>query len=100
MIQGPFRLKQGGKGIAVRNPVFLEKDGKEEFWGFTIVIIRVPEVFLDSVQALTGFGYNYRLLKTTAPWKNTYEEVYNSGGDLVHPVAYTFDLGGESWKWR
>lgn len=98
VIQGPFRLKQGGKGIAVRNPVFLEKDGKEEFWGFTIVIIRVPEVFLDSVQALTGFGYNYRLLKTTAPWENTYEEVYNSGGDLVHPVAYTFDLGGESWK--
>ncbi len=98
VIQGPFQLNQGGRGIAVRNPVYLEKDGKEEFWGFTIVIIRVPDIFLDSVQALNGFGYDYRLLKTTSPWKNTYEEVYHSGGDLVKPVAYTFDLGGESWK--
>lgn len=98
VIQGPFQLNQGGRGIAVRNPVYLEKDGKKEFWGFTIVILRVPDIFLDSVQALTGFGYDYRLLKTTSPWENTYEEVYHSGGDLVQPVAYTFDLGGESWK--
>lgn len=44
--QGPFKLKQGGYGIAVRNPVYLkDKNGHEYFWGFTIVILRVPDIF-------------------------------------------------------
>ena len=44
--QGPFELEQGGEGIAVRNPVYLEDGtGQEYFWGFTIVILRVPDVF-------------------------------------------------------
>ena len=35
--QGPFKLKQEGYGIAVRNPVYLkDKNGHEYFWGFTI----------------------------------------------------------------
>lgn len=36
VFQGPFGLKQGGKGIAVRNPVYIARNGKKEFWGFTI----------------------------------------------------------------
>lgn len=33
--------------MAVRNPIYLKNEnGEEEFWGFTIVIIRVPDVFL------------------------------------------------------
>lgn len=32
--QGPFELKQGGSGIAIRNPVYLEDErGQEYFWG-------------------------------------------------------------------
>lgn len=63
-MQGPFNLKQGGSGIAVRNPVYLEQeDGTETFWGFTIVIIRVPEVFEEAVDGLKGFGYHFCLSK-------------------------------------
>lgn len=36
VFQGPFGLKQGGKGIEVRNPVYIARNGKKEFWGFTI----------------------------------------------------------------
>ena len=33
IMQGPFELKQGGYGIAVRNPVYLEdENGKKSFW--------------------------------------------------------------------
>ena len=36
--QGPFELKQGSYGIAVRNPVYLnDEHGQAYFWGFTIV---------------------------------------------------------------
>ena len=46
IMQGPFQLEQGGYGMAVRNPIYLKNEnGEEEFWGFTIVIIRVPDVF-------------------------------------------------------
>ena len=29
VFQGPFGLKQGGKGIAVRNPVYIARNGKK-----------------------------------------------------------------------
>ena len=97
-MQGPFQLKQGGYGIAIRNPVYIEENGHEDFWGFTIVIIRVPEIFSDSVKALSDFGYHYKLYKTASPWDSTFEVVYGSEEEIKNPVAYTFDMGGSKWK--
>ena len=97
-MQGPFSLKQGGTGIAVRNPVYLEqKNGERIFWGFTIVIIRVPDIFADSIKSLSDFGYEYKLSKSIAPWDETYEEVYGSGVEMMDPVTYTFELGDSQW---
>lgn len=31
VLQGPFSLKQGGSGIVIRNPVFLEENGQKKF---------------------------------------------------------------------
>lgn len=98
-MQGPFQLKQGGYGIAVRKPVYLEDEsGQEFFWGFTIVIIRVPEIFSDSVKSLSDFGYQYCLSKTGSPWEEAYEVVDCSGGSISAPVSYTFEIGGSVWK--
>ena len=97
-MQGPFQLKQGGYGIAVRNPVYIEENGHEDFWGFAIVIIRVPEIFADSMKALSDFGYNYILYKTAFPWGSEFEEVYGSEEELKNPVSYTFDIGDSKWK--
>lgn len=97
-MQGPFTLKQGGSGIAVRNPVFLEREnGQREFWGFAIVIIRVPEIFSESLRALSDFGYDYRLSKTKAPWDDSLVEVYGSGAALDRAVTYSFEAGDTSW---
>lgn len=98
VLQGPFDLNQGGSGIAIRNPVYLEKNGKQEFWGFTIAIIRVPEIFTDSLGALKDFGYEYRLLKTIAPWSGEYTDVYQSGTKLTDPVSYSFSACGDTWQ--
>ena len=97
--QGPFELKQGGYGIAVRNPVYLkDKSGQEYFWGFTIVILRVPDIFSDTVSALSNFGYEYKILKTDIPWSDTYKVVYQSDGQIDHPVSYAFTVGDGTWK--
>ena len=99
IMQGPFELKQGGYGIAVRNPVYLEdENGKKSFWGFTIVILKVPEIFSDSVEALSNFGYKYRLQKCASPWDDTYEWVYGSKKELNDPVIYDFDVYGGKWR--
>ena len=97
--QGPFELKQGRYGIAVRNPVYLkDKNGQEYFWGFTIAILRVPDIFSDAVNALSKFGYEYKISKTDTPWSDTYKVVYQSDGQINHPVSYAFTIGNENWK--
>lgn len=99
IMQGPFPLKQGGQGIAVRNPVYLaQEDGSVSFWGFTIVIIRVPEIYMEAVSGLTGFGYDFRLSKTVSPWDGTFEEVTGSGSTLPDAASYLFEIGGSQWK--
>ena len=99
IMQGPLELKQGGYGIAVRNPVYLEdENGKKSFWGFTIVILKVPEIFSDSVEALSNFGYKYSLQKCASPWDDTYEWVYGSKKELNDPVIYDFNVYGDKWR--
>ena len=99
IMQGPFELKQGGYGIAVRNPVYLkDENGKKSFWGFTIVILKVPEIFSNSVEALSNFGYKYSLLKCASPWDDMYERVYGSKKELNDPVIYDFYVYGDKWR--
>ena len=99
IMQGTFELKQGGYGIAVRNPVYLENEnGQKSFWGFTIVILKVPEIFSDSVEALSNFGFKYSLQKCASPWDDTYERVYGSKKELNDPVIYDFDVYRDKWR--
>ena len=99
--QGPFELKQGGYGIAVRNPIYLkDENGQEYFWGFTIVILRVPDIFSDATSALSKFGYEYSLSKTDNPWSDNYKVVYQSDRQLTNPVSYDFTIGTENWKFE
>lgn len=97
--QGPFNLLQGGSGIAVRNPVYLEQaNGQKTFWGFTIVILRVPELFANAMAALSELGYDYRLSKTVSPTDPRFKEVYSSGATLFdNAPAYTFEVGDSKW---
>ena len=97
IMQGPFQLEQGRYGMAVRNPIYLKNEnGEEEFWGFTIVILRVPDIFSDAISALSDFVYEYRLSKTDAPWSDTYKVVYQSDDQLTHTVSYGFTIGEEN----
>lgn len=60
-LAGPFQLIQGGIAVVGRNPVFIEIDGKDQFWGFTSALI-----FLDDLLSVTELyeleqkGYSYQ----------------------------------------
>lgn len=99
IIQGPIKLKQGGSGLVVRNPIYLEdENGQEYFWGFTIVILRVPEVFEDSTNALSKFKYNYRLSRETSVLDKKYVEVDANCDKMIRPATYNLTVGKEKWK--
>ena len=98
-IQGPIKLKQGGSGLVVRNPIYLEdKNGQEYFWGFTIAVLRVPEVFEDSTNALSKFKYNYRLSREASVLDKKYVEVDANCDKMIRPVTYDLTVGKEKWK--
>ena len=99
IIQGPIKLKQGGSGLVVRNPIYLEdKNGQEYFWGFTIAVLRVPEIFEDSTNALSKFKYNYRLSREASVLDKKYVEVDANCDKMIRPVIYNLTVGKEKWK--
>lgn len=99
IIQGPIKLKQGGSGLVVRNPIYLEdENGQEYFWEFTIVILRVPEIFEDSTNALSKFKYNYRLSREASVLDKKYVEVDANCDKMIRPVTYNLTVGKEKWK--
>lgn len=99
IIQGPIKLKHGGSGLVVRNPIYLEdKNGQEYFWGFTIAVLRVPEIFEDSTNALSKFKYNYRLSREASVLDKKYVEVDANCDKMIRPVTYNLTVGKEKWK--
>ena len=99
VIQGPIKLKQRGSGLVVRNPIYLEdKNGQEYFWGFTIAVLRVPEIFEDSTNALSKFKYNYRLSREASVLDKKYVEVDANCDKMIRPVTYDLTVGKEKWK--
>ena len=79
-LAGPFELIQGGVAVIGRNPVFIEREGEQQFWGFTSALI-----FLDSLLAgtelddLESKGYSYRLHR-------------------IHPVTSKIDIFSSSTR--
>lgn len=99
VIQGPLDLKQGGKGIAVRNPVFVtDESGERTFWGFTICIIKVPDIFEEWLLSLKEFGYNYTLSCKNFTDETKADVVASSGGDMNSPISREFSIGARTWS--
>ena len=62
-LSGPYNLIQGGLGLVARNPVFLtDSDGKEYFWGFSAIVLDLPDA-LEAVGLgnLSESGYDFQL---------------------------------------
>lgn len=98
VIQGPFDLVQGGKGIALRHPVYkTDESGQKVFWGFTIAIIKVPEVFRDAVETFNSFGYAYTL-NFFCPTKQEWQLILDSGQEMVDAEVVEFQVLDNRYK--
>ena len=57
-LAGPFELVQGGVAVIARNPVFLENDGTQHFWGFASALIMIEDLYTATdLPALKQQGY-------------------------------------------
>ncbi len=92
VIQGPFDLVQGGKGIALRHPEYkTDESGQKVFWGFTIVIIKVPEIFRATIENFNSFDYAYTL-DFFCPIHQDWQLVFDSGQEMVDPEVVEFQV--------
>lgn len=96
VITNPFHLVQGGVGLAGRLPVFLDNDGKTDFWGLVTVTMDFDEMLgtIDLIN-LTNMGIDYELW-----YKNTDgERVTLSTSDQKpqNPVSYEIALRNLNW---
>lgn len=61
-LAGPFELVQGGVAVIGRNPVFLDRGGKQEFWGFVSVLIYLDElIHATELNNYSQRGFKFQL---------------------------------------
>lgn len=97
-LAGPFELYQSGLGIVIRQPIYLEQDGVKDFWGFSIVVLNIPEIF-DSVSlnSLDPLGYVYQLWRINPDTKEKQIIAGARDGELTDPVETSFEVPGSTW---
>ncbi|MDO5135701.1 MAG: response regulator [Eubacteriales bacterium] len=80
-LAGPYELMQGGMGLVARDPIYLMGEGgQKNFWGFSIVVFNVPEIFnIANLNLLASRSYQYRL------WR------YLPGGEDIQVIAENTD---------
>lgn len=94
---GPLNLVQGGLAVVGRGPVFRKRNGEEYFWGFTIVIIRVPTLIKYAhLDELASRGYGYRLSKRNLQ-SGTEVPFFNKDIVLDNPVAVRLVVPNGEW---
>lgn len=99
-VAGPYPLIQGGSGAIGRYPIFLtDGKGRESFWGFTTVLIRIPELLnAAGILELVREGYRYELCRIP-PDSNSCEVFARSGEDRpLAPVIVPLDVPNGHWQ--
>lgn len=97
-LAGPVQLIQGGTAVIGRLPVFTVQDGKDNFWGFAIVLIHLSKLLGETnIKTLVDKGYGYELARID-PDTGKRAVFYRSGsGTLDAPVSYAFGVPNGEW---
>ena len=98
-LAGPFELIEGGLGAVGRLPVFLnDANGQPDFWGFTNVVIRLPEALNPArLPQLAERGFAYRLWRIHPDSQETVAIAASSPNALINPVERTLLVPNGRW---
>lgn len=91
---GPLRLRQGGIAVIGRLPVFK----KDEFWGFSAVLIKLEELLRQSgIYQLAGDEYSFQFSKRSP---ETGREEFFLPGSSDFKKAFSQDIVLPEGDWR
>ncbi len=92
-VEGPFDLKQGGRGIIVRKPVFTENG----FWGFAIVIIDQDKAIKEAnLDVFKSMGLDYSLTVKSSSFSDVILAAgHKVPGDVISMEKQVFN---SAWK--
>jgi diguanylate cyclase (GGDEF)-like protein/PAS domain S-box-containing protein len=97
-LAGPFELVQGGLALAGRLPVFLSTAQGTSFWGFTEVVMRLPEALTPAqLSQLVARGYNYELWRIHPETGRKQVIDASSRLALIAPVEQTLQVPNGTW---
>ncbi|WOF16881.1 PAS domain S-box protein [Methanoplanus sp. FWC-SCC4] len=93
VIRGPVRLIQGGEGVIIIKPIFLNGTYENgDFWGFVEIVINMPSMYeLSGIPGDTKYDYAI---------KNDDYGVFYGSEDvyLDEPVVQMMQIGYEQWE--
>lgn len=102
VLYGPMNFAGLGEGVVALKAIFVVGDsGKEEFWGYSVVLIKTPDVYVKTLNTMNSMGYDYYLDTTIRPDSGQLVQIESSVGEsetLTDPVGYTFFKGQCKWR--
>jgi diguanylate cyclase (GGDEF)-like protein/PAS domain S-box-containing protein len=98
-LTSPLELLQGGLAVIGRLPVYLPDDsGRDAFWGFTIAVIRIPDLLASSgLPALARDGYRYKLSYAPTAEEPHIAFAQSDAQPMNSPVARTIAIPNGHW---
>jgi sensor domain CHASE-containing protein len=101
VVGGPYPVVQGGVAVVGRLPIFLPKgDGWEDFWGFAIVLVSLPELLSSSrVADLVEHGYRFEICRLAEDGDC---DVFSKrgGSRIVDPIEVGVEVAQGRWLLR
>ncbi len=98
-LAGPLELAMGGVGVVGRLPVFLEDDaGHASFWGFTVVVMRLPEgLDMAHLARLKEEGLAYELWRIRPDSGQKQVIARSSTTPLSEPIEQALRVPNATW---
>lgn len=98
-LAGPFELLQGGVAVIGRLPVFLtDRNGQEQFWGFTTALIRIGDLLAAShLDTLAQDGYHYQLWRLHPDTGRRQIFAASTQADLPEPILHEIEFPNGKW---
>ena len=96
-IAGPFELVQGGTGVLLFDPIYMNQD-KKEFWGFTLLVINW-EKFLKEIELdkLEDAGYHYQIWKKSPTTNEKIVIAQCEGENLNDTLEVACTVPNDTW---
>ena len=84
--------------MVIRQPIYFDSSDKKTFWGFSIVVLNIPQIFESAnLESLNNLGYHYQLWRIHPDTNEKQIIVGTQNESLDHPIENSFQVPGSTW---